>query len=56
MKKILQIEPWIDNAEANYLKKIVNKTFLTEGNETKNLKKNLSQNIRQNMLLQYQID
>ncbi len=39
MKKILQIEPWIGNAEANYLKKIINKTFLTEGNETKKFEK-----------------
>lgn len=39
MKKILQIEPWIDQKEANYIKKIVSKTFLTEGNETKKFEK-----------------
>ena len=39
VKKILQIEPWIDQKEANYIKKIVSKTFLTEGNETKKFEK-----------------
>ena len=32
--KINQIKPWIDSAEANYIKKVVRKTFLTEGEET----------------------
>ena len=35
MKKILQIQPWIDNKEASYIKKIVSKTYLTESFETK---------------------
>ncbi len=32
--KINQIKPWIDSSEANYIKKVVRKTFLTEGKET----------------------
>ena len=32
--KINQIKPWIDSSEANYIKKVVGKTFLTEGKET----------------------
>ena len=32
--KINQINPWIDSSEANYIKKIIQKTYLTEGNET----------------------
>ncbi len=35
MFKINQTQPWIDNKEANYIKKVVKKTFLTESNETK---------------------
>ena len=35
MKKIIQIEPWIGDKEANHIKKIVKKTFLTESHETK---------------------
>tara|TARA_Y100000590_G_scaffold388556_1_gene462997 strand:- start:3935 stop:5050 length:1116 start_codon:yes stop_codon:yes gene_type:complete len=35
LRKVLQIEPWIDKKESIYIKKVVNKTFLTEGNETK---------------------
>ncbi len=35
MKKIIQVQPWIDHQEANYIKKIINKTFLTEAAETK---------------------
>ena len=35
MFKISQTQPWIDNEEANYIKNIVKKTFLTENNETK---------------------
>ena len=27
-EKILQIQPWIDNKEASYIKKIVSKTYL----------------------------
>jgi perosamine synthetase len=35
MKKIIQIEPWIGDKEANNINKIVKKTFLTESHETK---------------------
>ena len=35
MKKIIQIEPWIGLDETNYIKQVVNKTFLTEAAETK---------------------
>ena len=35
MKKIIQIEPWIGLDESNYIKQVVNKTFLTEAAETK---------------------
>ena len=35
MKRINQIEPWINSREANYIKKVVKKTFLTEQYETK---------------------
>ena len=35
MKKIIQIEPWIGLDESNYIKQVVNKTFLTEATETK---------------------
>ena len=35
MFKISQTQPWIDNKEANYIKNVVKKTFLTENNETK---------------------
>lgn len=42
MKKINQIEPWIDIKEANYIKKVVNRTFLTEHEETKKFENNIN--------------
>jgi len=35
MYKIKQIQPWIDNKEANHIKRVVQRTFLTEDKETK---------------------
>jgi len=35
LKKINQIQPWINHEEANYVKKIISKTYLTENIETK---------------------
>ena len=32
--KITQIQPWINSDEANYIKKIVQKKYLTESKET----------------------
>ena len=49
MKKILQIQPWIDNKEASYIKKIVSKTYLTESFETKKLEKRFKKNLIQIM-------
>ena len=52
MKKINQIEPWIDFKEALHVKKIVNKTFLTENLETKRFEENLKKNLKQKTALQ----
>jgi perosamine synthetase len=41
LKKINQIEPWINSTESNYIKKIVSKTFLTESHETKKFENNI---------------
>jgi len=41
MKTIKQIEPWIDNKESDYIKKVVSKTFLTESFETKKFEINV---------------
>ena len=30
MYKIKQIQPWIDNKESNHIKRVVQRTFLTE--------------------------
>lgn len=46
MKKINQIEPWIDFKEALHVKKIVNKTFLTENLETKRFEENLKKKFK----------
>ncbi len=48
MKKILQIQPWIDNKEASYIKKIVSKTYLTESFETKKLEKRFKKKFNSN--------
>ncbi len=34
MKKIIQIEPWIDNSELEQLKRVIESTFLTENKLT----------------------
>ena len=44
MLTINQIQPWINNSEAEHIKKIVKKTFLTENLETKKFEKRI-QNI-----------
>ncbi len=46
MKKIIQIQPWIDSQEANYLKKIINKTFLTEAGETKKFENRITKRFK----------
>ncbi len=46
MKYINQIQPWIDKQEANYIKKIVSKTYLTENKETQIFEKNLKKKFR----------
>ena len=38
---INQIQPWINNEEGNYLKKILKKKYLTEDKETKKFENNL---------------
>ena len=50
MKKIIQIEPWIGLDESNYIKQVVNKTFLTEAAETKRFENKIKKNLNQNML------
>ncbi len=51
MRKIIQIEPWIGQEEANYIKKIVKKTFLTEGEETKNFENTIAKKFKSNHAL-----
>ena len=46
MSKINQIEPWINKEEANYIKKVVSKTFLTENQETKKFEKNITKKFK----------
>ncbi len=46
MKKINQIEPWINSKEANHIKKVINKTFLTENKETKKFENNLNKRFK----------
>lgn len=46
MKRINQIEPWINSREANYIKKVVKKTFLTEQYETKKFENNLKKRFK----------
>ena len=46
MKKINQIEPWINKEESNYIKKIVSKTFLTENKETKKFEQNINKKFK----------
>lgn len=45
---INQIQPWINSQEANYLKKIINKKYLTENQETKKFEKNLKNKFKVN--------
>lgn len=46
MKKINQVQPWIDNKEANYIKKVVLKTYLTENKETEKFEKNIKRKFK----------
>ena len=46
MKKINQIQPWINHEEANYLKKIISKTYLTENIETKKFEENIKKKFK----------
>ena len=46
MKKINQIEPWINSKEANHIKEVINKTFLTENEETKKFENNLNKRFK----------
>ena len=45
-KFIIQYKPFIDQKEANYLKKVISKTFLTENAETKKFENNFSKKFR----------
>ena len=40
MYKIKQIQPWIDNKESNHIKRVVQRTFLTEDKELKKVYSN----------------
>ena len=51
MKKITQIEPWIGPDESNYIKKVVNKTFLTEAAETKKFENRITKKFKSNYAL-----
>lgn len=44
--KIKQITPWINSDEANYIKKIVQKTYLTEDKETYKFEKYFTKNFK----------
>lgn len=46
--KINQISPWIDSSEANYIKKILQKKYLTESNETYKFEKYFQKNLKVN--------
>ncbi len=48
MKKINQIEPWINFQEANYIKKVISKTYLTENIETKKFENNIKKKFNSN--------
>ena len=41
--KIINVEPWITNAESHHLSKVIKKTFLTENKETELFEKNIRQ-------------
>lgn len=45
-KFIIQYKPFLDQKEANYLKKIISKTFLTENAETKKFENNFSKKFK----------
>ena len=44
--KITQIQPWINSDEANYIKKIVQKKYLTESKETEKFEKYFQKNFK----------
>jgi perosamine synthetase len=46
LDKINQIQPWIDNQEASYLKKVVLKSFLTENKETLKFERNIKKKFK----------
>ena len=46
LKKINQIQPWINHEEANYVKKVITKTYLTENFETKKFEKNIKNKLK----------
>jgi len=48
LKKINQIEPWINFQEANYIKKVISKTYLTENIETKKFENNIKKKFNSN--------
>ena len=52
---INQIQPWINNEEGNYLKKILKRKYLTEDKETQKFENNLKKNLKLKMQLQSQI-
>ena len=41
---INQIQPWINNDEADYIKKVITKKYLTEHKETNKFENNLKKN------------
>ncbi len=43
---INQISPWIDKLEANYIKKVIEKKYLTESNETNKFEKYFQKNFK----------
>ena len=53
--KITQIQPWINSDEANYIKKIVQKKYLTESKETEKFEKYFQKNLKFHMQLQFLI-
>ena len=44
--KITQITPWIDSSEANYIKKVLQKKYLTENDETYKFEKYFQKNFK----------
>ena len=43
---IKQIQPWINSEEARYIKKIVQKKYLTENKETEKFEKYFKKNFK----------